>query len=87
NPVMCGFLGSHMDLNRVTAVQDLTGAECGSCLKVTGNNKVVYVMAVDRGGQGLDINMSSFKELFGEETGRFDASWEVTDSGNCAGII
>ncbi|KAI9294174.1 hypothetical protein K502DRAFT_342610 [Neoconidiobolus thromboides FSU 785] len=87
SPVMCGILGSHMDLDRVTAVQDLLGSECGTCLKVSGNDKVVYVMAVDKGGQGLDINMNSFKELFGEESGRFEASWEATDSGNCAGII
>ncbi|KAI9290876.1 hypothetical protein K502DRAFT_284086, partial [Neoconidiobolus thromboides FSU 785] len=87
NPVFCGYKGSHMDINRITAVQSLTLNECGACLKVTAKNgKFVYVMAVDKGGFGLDLNKKSFTQLFGINSGRFDAKWEKTEASHCKGI-
>lgn len=87
NPVFCGILGSHLDLSRITAVQDLTPDQCGTCLRIAGGGSAVYVMAVDRGGAGLDLNRDSFMALFGEETGMFQASWEPVASFHCVGIV
>jgi len=47
------------------------------CLKVTATNtgKSIYVLAVDTGGQGLDISSPAFLELFGQKTDASPASW------------
>ncbi|KAJ9084733.1 hypothetical protein DSO57_1021238 [Entomophthora muscae] len=87
NPVYCGIPGSTMNLGRITAVQGLTSSQCGTCLRISGNDKDTYVMAVDKGGAGLDLNTKSFSYLFGEDTGLFGASWEPADQSHCSGII
>ncbi|KAJ9049568.1 hypothetical protein DSO57_1023142 [Entomophthora muscae] len=91
SPVACGIYGNDMDVSRITAVQGLTFDECGTCLRVSNpddSTKFQFVMAVDRGGRGLDLNMDTFKVLFnGQESGAFMAKWEVTESSHCAGII
>ncbi|KXN71917.1 hypothetical protein CONCODRAFT_78083 [Conidiobolus coronatus NRRL 28638] len=90
NPVFCGYPGSQMDISRITAVQGLTQSQCGACLKVCNAedpSKHQYVMAVDRGGVGLDLNVDSFYALFGDRTGLYGATWEQVDSSNCAGIL
>ncbi|KAI9298605.1 hypothetical protein K502DRAFT_284650, partial [Neoconidiobolus thromboides FSU 785] len=76
-----------MDLSRVTAVEDLERSECGACIKITSESgRVAYVMAVDKGGHGLDVNVKSFEKLFDDVTGLYAASWEQADAGNCSGI-
>ncbi|KAJ9073979.1 hypothetical protein DSO57_1010958 [Entomophthora muscae] len=87
NPVFCGILGSHLNISRITAVQGLTQDQCGTCLRIAGGGHEVYVMAVDKGGAGLDLNKDSFMFLFGEDTGMFEATWEPVDSANCTGIV
>ena len=51
--------------------------DCMKCLKVTATNtgKSIYVLAVDTGGQGLDISSPAFLELFGQKTDASPASW------------
>jgi hypothetical protein len=90
NPVFCGYPGSQLDISRITAVQGLTQSQCGACLKVCNADdpsKHQYVLAVDRGGVGLDLNMDSFYALFGDRTGLYGATWEQVDNSNCAGIL
>ncbi|WP_412074636.1 hypothetical protein ACLF6K_00165 [Streptomyces xanthophaeus] len=90
HPVSCGIPGSTMDLSRITAVEGLTGEECGTVLKVTNAldpSKFEYVMAVDQGGLGLDLNTEAFSKLFGTETGRWNAHWEVVNSHYGDGIV
>lgn len=91
SPVSCGIYGNDMDVNRITAVQGLSHEECGTCLRVTNPedpSKSQYVMAVDRGGRGLDLNLETFRALFnGQESGAFAAKWEVAESSKCSGIV
>ncbi|KAI9291439.1 hypothetical protein K502DRAFT_272853, partial [Neoconidiobolus thromboides FSU 785] len=87
--VACGIPASQMNLDRVTAVQGLDKSQCGTCLKVTSkqNGLVLYIVAVDIGGQGLDMNTVAFSQLSdGETTGHVDVTWESTDAGKCAGV-
>ncbi|KAJ1654923.1 hypothetical protein IWQ61_005230 [Dispira simplex] len=89
NPPFCGMPYAELKLDRITAVQGLQQSECGTCIKVTcGRNpsKSVYLLAVDKGGAGLDINTQAYETLFNEPPGRAPATWEVTDSSQCAGV-
>lgn len=83
----CGYTPAEMDLSRVTAVQDLVAAQCGTCLEVTANARAEYVMAVDRGGAGLDLNTASFHALFNDTTGRYRATWRPADPARCQGVF
>ncbi|MFJ3973343.1 hypothetical protein ACIPYR_35055 [Streptomyces parvus] len=88
--VFCDIPISMMDLTRITAVQGLDTDECGTILKVTNPLKPdapQYVMAVDRGGAGLDLNSDSFRELFGTNENFQRASWEPADPSHGKGII
>ncbi|MFH9118363.1 hypothetical protein [Streptomyces globisporus] len=88
--VFCGLHGYEMDLSRVTAVEGLAQDECGTILKVTNPLKPSapqYVMAVDQGGHGLDLNTVTFQELFGTQGGLERATWEPADPSYGKGIV
>jgi len=86
----CGIPYSCLDVTRVTAVQALDkSVDCGTCIKVTCTSnpaKFVYVVAIDTGGQGLDLSTPSFQDLFGINTGIFPASWAPTNPRNCLSV-
>ena len=84
NPPFCGMPYSSLDLNRVTAMQD--GIQCGACLEVCGNNGCVDVLAIDQGGQGLDLSTGAFGQIFGQADTPAYATWNPVDGGRCAGI-
>ncbi|CAG8609990.1 2864_t:CDS:2, partial [Ambispora gerdemannii] len=89
NPPFCGMPYAELDLNRITAVQGLSQSECGTCLKVIGladASKSVYVLAVDSGGQGLDLSTGAFMVLFGQNQSPAGASWSPVDASHCNGI-
>lgn len=52
---------NQLNLARITAVQNMqTGSTCNLCLKVvnTANpQKFIHVLAVDLGGNGLDVSL------------------------------
>ncbi|KAI8053997.1 hypothetical protein BDF22DRAFT_742969 [Syncephalis plumigaleata] len=90
NPPSCGMPYATLDISRITAVQAMDKSfECGTCLKVYNTletDRFIYVLAVDTGGQGLDISIPSFDKLFGQKTDPAPASWAPTDSSNCKDI-
>ncbi|MGW7433348.1 hypothetical protein ACWGIN_27885 [Streptomyces sp. NPDC054861] len=91
-PTFCDVPGSHLDLSRITAVQNLQPEECGTVLKVTSRSNPdippQYVMAVDQGGRGLDLNRDTFKTLNGGVAeGLTDVAWEPVDPAYGQGIL
>ncbi|WP_370418050.1 hypothetical protein AB8O64_04965 [Streptomyces sp. QH1-20] len=68
----------------VTAVQGLKQSECGTVLEVTNPKRPrhpVYVIAVDNGGKGLDLNKDSFAELNGDvRHGLVHVRWKPVNS-------
>ncbi|KAI8373309.1 hypothetical protein BD560DRAFT_467202 [Blakeslea trispora] len=85
----CGMPYSELNLARITAVQAIdTANECGQCLKVTNLNtgEHIYVLAVDKGGRGLDISIPAFESLFGQKTDPSPAKWTNVKKSNCEGI-
>ncbi|KAJ1954203.1 hypothetical protein IWQ62_005813 [Dispira parvispora] len=89
NPPFCGMPYAELQLNRITAVQGLQKDQCGKCIKVTSGkdtSKSVYLLAVDQGGAGLDINSQAWDTLFNEPPSKAPATWEEADSSQCAGV-
>lgn len=90
NPPSCGMPYATLDISRITAVQAMDKSfECGTCLKVYNTrdtSRFIFVLAVDTGGQGLDISIPSFDKLFGQKTDPAPASWAPTDPANCKDI-
>ncbi|KAJ2351168.1 hypothetical protein IWW50_000707 [Coemansia erecta] len=90
NPPACGMPYAELDMTRITAVQLIdTTSECGQCIKVCNANdpsKFVYVLAVDKGGRGLDLSKPSFGKLFNIDDGVGPAQWSPVDNSNCVGI-
>ncbi|KAJ2121512.1 hypothetical protein IW147_004187 [Coemansia sp. RSA 720] len=90
NPPACGMPYAELDMTRITAVQLIdTTSECGQCIKVCNANdlsKFVYVLAVDKGGRGLDLSKPSFGKLFNIDDGVGPAQWSVVDNSHCVGI-
>ncbi|CAO3621326.1 unnamed protein product [Cunninghamella echinulata] len=89
NPPACEMPYATLDLSRIVAVQALNKAtDCNKCIKIvnSGNGKYVYALAVDMGGQGLDLSTPSFKALFGQQWDASPATWSETDYANCKGI-
>ncbi|KAJ1831351.1 hypothetical protein LPJ63_004336 [Coemansia sp. RSA 2711] len=90
NPPACGMPYAELDLTRITAVQAIdTTSECGQCLKVSNANdpsKYVYVLAVDKGGRGLDLSKPAFGRLFNIDDGVGPAQWSPVDNSNCKGV-
>ncbi|KAJ2449879.1 hypothetical protein EV183_004644, partial [Coemansia sp. RSA 2336] len=90
NPPACGMPYAQLDMTRITAVQQIdTTSECGQCIKVCNANdpsKFVYVLAVDKGGRGLDLSKPSFGKLFNIDDGVGPAQWSPVDNSHCAGI-
>ncbi|KAI9227096.1 MAG: hypothetical protein DHS80DRAFT_32114 [Piptocephalis tieghemiana] len=91
NPPACGMPYSSLDINRITAVENLNAAtDCGACVEITNTNdpsKKAHVLAVDRGGRGLDVSTTTFNQLFGTMLDPSPASWKTVDKSNCADII
>ncbi|KAJ1797260.1 hypothetical protein LPJ75_007077, partial [Coemansia sp. RSA 2598] len=89
NPPSCGMPYAELDLDRITAVQQMnTATDCGQCIKITNTNdpsKFVYALAVDTGGRGLDLSKGSFGKLFNIDDGVGPASWAPADNSNCVG--
>ncbi|KAJ1675445.1 hypothetical protein EV182_001251, partial [Spiromyces aspiralis] len=51
-----------------------------------GSKRWVYVLAVDTGGQGLDMSQVSFSALFQQPSNPTAAEWHPVDSSFCSGI-
>ncbi|KAJ2841413.1 hypothetical protein J3B02_005897, partial [Coemansia erecta] len=89
NPPSCGMPYVELDLDRITAVQQMnTATDCGQCIKITNTNdpsKFVYALAVDTGGRGLDLSKGSFAKLFNIDDGVGPASWAPVSNSNCVG--
>jgi hypothetical protein len=90
NPPACGMPYNQLNLARITAVQNMnTGTTCNLCLKVVNSNnpsKFVYVLAVDLGGNGLDLSIPAFEYIFDQKYDASPASWSTVDYSFCAGI-
>jgi len=61
---------------------------CGSCIKMTSGSKTIYVISIDKGGRGFDLNQPAFCELCGEAggfaAGGCNVNWEIVDyNSNC----
>jgi hypothetical protein len=86
NPPWCEMPWSELNLNRITAVQQMTKSECGKCLQVCGSSGCQYVMAVDKGGDGLDLSTGCSINVIGNNNGRGYATWHDVSSSYCNGI-
>ncbi|KAI9721087.1 MAG: hypothetical protein M1812_002568 [Candelaria pacifica] len=86
NPPFCGMPWHTLDLNRITAVQDLTQKQCGTCLEICGAKDCITMLAVDRGGQHLDMSTGVSLRIIGKDNGVAMAWWKVVDSKFCYGI-
>jgi hypothetical protein len=86
NPPFCGMPYDSLDLNRITAVQDLSQHECGTCIHVCGAAGCANVLAVDRGGIGLDLSTGISVSVIGNKDGRGHATWKKVDKAACHGI-
>ncbi|KAI9772857.1 MAG: hypothetical protein M1840_008739 [Geoglossum simile] len=86
NPPFCGMPYDSLDLSRITAVQGLSHRECGSCLRVCGAVGCANVLAVDRGGIGLDLSTGISESVIGNKDGRGHAAWKRVDKEACNGI-
>ncbi|KAI9700712.1 MAG: hypothetical protein M1836_002081 [Candelina mexicana] len=86
NPPFCGMPWHALDLNRITAVQDLTQSQCGTCLEICGVKRCITMLAVDRGGQHLDMSTGVSLSVIGTENGVAEAWWKVVDLKWCHGI-
>ncbi|KAI9292202.1 hypothetical protein K502DRAFT_295705, partial [Neoconidiobolus thromboides FSU 785] len=84
-PPFCGAIPKGVNLNYITAVQNLDKKDCFSCLKVSNQltNQSVYVTVVDSGGNNLDLCNYAFIQLFGTDSGTFNAAWEYVDTSYC----
>ena len=86
NPPFCGMPWSQLNLNFITAVEGLQQSECGTCLQVCGSSGCVFALAVDRGGDGLDLSTGCSTNVIGNSDSRGYAEWQAVDSTNCNGI-
>ncbi|KAH0542430.1 hypothetical protein FGG08_003185 [Glutinoglossum americanum] len=86
NPPFCGMPYDSLNLNLITAVQSLTQAECGTCLEVCGSAGCANVLAVDKGGVGLDLSTGISKKVIGNNNGRGNAKWKPVAKAKCKGI-
>ena len=86
NPPYCGYPWKTLNLNRITAVQDLTQNQCGTCLEICGSGGCITMLAVDRGGRNLDMSTGVSKGIIGTNDGIAEAKWRVVPSKRCQGI-
>ncbi|KAG9286026.1 hypothetical protein G9A89_022702 [Geosiphon pyriformis] len=89
NPPFCGMPYAELDLNRITAVQGMSQSDCGTCLKVcksSNSSAFVNVLAVDMGGNGLDLSTGVFQILFGQENTPDSVKWFPVDTKYCDGV-
>jgi hypothetical protein len=86
NPPFCGMPWSELDLDLITAVEGLDASDCGACLQVCGDYGCEYVLAVDQGGDGLDLSTGCSMYVIGNDDGRGYATWEEVDESYCYGI-
>lgn len=67
SPPACGMPYNQLNLARITAVQNMNlGSTCNLCLKVmnyVNTTKYIYVLAVDLGGNGLDVSHNKKLEM------------------------
>eukprot|EP00916_Digyalum_oweni_P001021 GHVL01002064.1.p1 GENE.GHVL01002064.1~~GHVL01002064.1.p1 ORF type:complete len:293 (-),score=29.02 GHVL01002064.1:628-1506(-) len=56
------LLGGHM------SASIFPGATCGSCVKLSANNRIFYVTVVDSGGNTFDLHPEIFFQLFGVDS-------------------
>ncbi|KAJ1769419.1 hypothetical protein IW140_004338 [Coemansia sp. RSA 1813] len=89
NPPFCGMPYTSLDVTRITAVAGMTTDQCGTCLKVTNSanpSKFVYVLAVDKCMNALDISKPAFAQILDIDAGHGDVSWTPVDKSLCAGV-
>ncbi|KAI9292729.1 hypothetical protein K502DRAFT_351698 [Neoconidiobolus thromboides FSU 785] len=91
NPVYCEVPASNYNISMVTAVQGLELHECGTCLKIhptTDPSNYHFIMALDKGGKGLDVNSDTFRILKkGDLQGLLHVHWEIVNSLHCKDAI
>eukprot|EP01123_Difflugia_compressa_P006913 TRINITY_DN1931_c0_g2_i1.p1 TRINITY_DN1931_c0_g2~~TRINITY_DN1931_c0_g2_i1.p1 ORF type:complete len:350 (-),score=77.12 TRINITY_DN1931_c0_g2_i1:146-1144(-) len=75
--------------NYVTATV-ISDIACGQCVKMTSTDKygskTIYVVRIDIGGQGFDLNKPAFDEMCGNQgylDGHCDISYETVDASLC----
>jgi len=58
------------------------------CVEMTSSEKTIYVVSLDAGGRGFDLNLPAFCELCGDEggfaAGGCNINWQVVDYQTCA---
>lgn len=68
------------------AVAGWNSPNCGTCWQATYNGRSIYILAIDRASQGLNIAFSALNELTGgnaEQFGRVDAVVKQVSVNNC----
>ncbi|KAI7882124.1 uncharacterized protein EV154DRAFT_523148 [Mucor mucedo] len=90
SPPACGMPYNQLNLARITAVQNMnTGSTCNLCLKIVNSmetTKFIYVLAVDLGGNGLDLSVPAFEYLFDQGSDPSPASWSTVNYSFCIGV-
>ncbi|EGX88085.1 heat-stable 19 kDa antigen precursor [Cordyceps militaris CM01] len=69
------------------AVSGWNSAACGTCWRLTYNNRSVTILAIDRSVNGFNIGLEAFDNLTGgrgEEVGRVEAQVTQVDVKECS---
>ena len=67
-------------------MQNLSPGDCGTCLEVCGAAGCADVLAIDRGGRGLDLTTAAKARVLGAGNDIGEASWREVELGRCSGI-
>ena len=86
NPPVCGMSWASLDLSRVTAMEHLALSDCGTCLEICGAAGCADVLAIDRGGKGLDLSTGAKARVLGAENDIGEATWREVDQARCRGV-
>ena len=86
NPPFCGMPYAELNLDFITAVSDLEPNQCGTCLQICGDHGCDAVLAVDKGGRGLDLSTGLKGRVIGPHDDWGRVTWKPIDSQYCSGI-
>lgn len=67
----------------LTAVENLQEDQCGKCLMLCGEKGCEWVLAVDRGGRGLDISKGLKGKVVGNHDDAARVEWGETADHYC----
>ncbi len=68
------------------AVAGWNSPSCGTCWSASWNGKTIYILAIDRSGDGLNIALDAMNDLTNGQAvalGRVDATVSQVDISNC----